>query len=538
MVEAAGPIYDVAVIGLGPVGAIAAQLMVHEGLHVVAVEPALTPYDKPRAIGIDHESLRILQQLGIADDLAPYLGAYPPSEYRSSSGAVLRRIVPQPKPYPLTWAPYNTFIQPELERLLRHRLERLDGIDIRLGSRMTGLEQDADGTSITLQDETGNHSQVRARYVVGCDGAWSPVREAAGLKLEDLKFDEPWLVVDVRVSDPTGLPEAIVQYCDPNRPATFVPGPCGLYRWEIMIMPGESPAEMVQPEKAWSLLRRWLSPDQGEIWRVASYRFHALVAERWADRRVFIAGDAAHQTPPFMAQGLNQGIRDVGNLAWKLGQVVVRGADESLLASYSAERQPNARAVIELTKKFGQLICERDLAAAAERDRQMLDEIAAVGEIVRQDLLPPIMDGFLLKDEAGALAPAAGSMFPQPMVRHRDATGRMDDVVCGRFMVVVPATWSPSAEDLRSAASIEAIFVSFAEQVANEHVIALPEREDVVPAWMERHGVVAALIRPDKIVYAGLKAASEIGAALDACGAALTGRQTLSIAGHPDVLPT
>jgi 3-(3-hydroxy-phenyl)propionate hydroxylase len=493
------------VIGLGPVGAIAAQLLALEGLQVVAIEPALTPYDKPRAIGIDHESLRILQRLGVADDLAPYMGAYPPSEYRSSTGAVLRRIVPQPAPFPLSWAPYNTFIQPELERLLRRRLKETEGLDVRLGTRMTGLVQDESGVDLTVQDETGGHSRIRTRYVVGCDGAWSPVREAAGLRLEDLQFDEPWLVVDMRVSDPSGLPDAIVQYCDPARPATFVPGPCGLYRWEIMLMPGETPADMIEPDRAWSLLRRWISREQGEIWRAAAYRFHALVAERWSDRRIFIAGDAAHQTPPFMAQGLNQGIRDVGNLAWKLGQVIRHGAGDDLLASYTAERQPNARAVIGLTKTFGQLICERDPAKAAERDRRMLDEVATAGEIVRQDLLPPILDGFLLKGAEDALA-----LFPQPVVRAGEASGRLDDMLDARFFVAVPTGWCPSAEHLAKADAIDAVFVSFAATFASEHVIALPEQYGLIAAWMKRHGAVAALIRPDKIVYA-----------LEQCAAAL-----------------
>ena len=493
---------DVVVVGLGPVGAVLAQLLAQAGLSVVAVDMSITIYDKPRAIGIDHDSLRLLQQIGITDALIPFMGGYRPSEYRSASGEVLRRIMPQGEPFPLSWAPYNTFVQPELERLLRESFDRYERLEILLGWRAVSFAQVEDEAVVTIEAVTGGGSRdIHARYVVGCDGAWSPVREAMDLKFEDLEFDEPWLVIDVLVNDAVPLPSTTVQYCDPARPATFVRGPGDLKRWEIMLLPDENPAEMVTEEKIWHLLSRWLTPDQGSIWRAATYRFHALVAERWRQGRYFIAGDAAHQTPPFMAQGLNQGLRDAGNLAWKIVEVINNGADPVLLDSYDLERRPNARAVIDLTKTLGRLICELDPIAAASRDERLLEEMrTGKGEIVRQDLIPPIDRGFLL-EENGAAVSGAGTVFPQPWVGAGSSMQRLDDVVGVGFLLIVPSTWSPSVQDLDLARRHKVTLACIGERSMHPRVTAIQEREPLIATWLDRHRCKAALVRPDHVVF-------------------------------------
>ena len=493
---------DVVVIGLGPVGAVMAQLLAQFGLSVAAVEMSPTIYDKPRAVGIDHESLRLLQQLGITDELIPFLGGYRPSEYHSASGQVLRRILPQGEPFPLSWAPYNTFLQPELERLLREAFDRYERLETLLGWRAVSFAQVEDEAVVTIKAVAdGETRDIHALYVVGCDGAWSPVREAMGLKFEDLEFDEPWLVIDALVGDDVPLPETTVQYCDPARPATFVRGPGDLKRWEIMLLPGEDPAEMVAEEKIWQLLLRWLTPDQGSIWRAATYRFHALVAERWREGRYFIAGDAAHQTPPFMAQGLNQGLRDAGNLAWKIAEVVKRGADPALLDSFDLERRPNARAVIDLTKAFGRLICELDPVAAATRDERLLEEMrTGKGEIIRQDLIPPLEGGFLLRADDQA-SPGSGTVFPQPWIGTGPARRRLDDVIGNGFLLLVPPSWSPSGRDLELASEHAITLACLGDRSSHAQVLPLPEQGQLIAAWLERYGCNAVLVRPDHVVF-------------------------------------
>ena len=493
---------DVVVVGLGPVGAVMAHLLAQGGLSVIAVDMSPTIYDKPRAVGIDHESLRLLQQIGIADALAPYMGGYRPSEYRSASGEVLRRILPQGEPFPLSWPPSSTFLQPELERLLRESFDRHEHLEALLGWRAVSFTQTDEEALVTIECVAdGSTRDIRALYVVGCDGAWSPVREAMGLKFEDLEFDEPWLVIDALVSDDVPLPATTVQYCDPARPATFVRGPGDLRRWEIMLLPGEVPEEMVSEERIWQLLSRWLKRGQGSVWRAATYRFHALVAEHWRAGRYFIAGDAAHQTPPFMAQGLNQGLRDVGNLAWKIIKVVAKGADPAILDSYDLERRPNARAVIDRTKTLGRLICELDPVAAAARDEKLLEEMrTGKGEMVRQDLIPPLVGGFLLQGQHGEVSSGTGMAFPQPLVATDQGARRLDDVLGHGFLLLVPPSWTPSSRDLELVSRHDVTLVSLGAGIQGQ-IRALSEQGNLISAWLERHGCKSVLVRPDHVVF-------------------------------------
>jgi 3-(3-hydroxy-phenyl)propionate hydroxylase len=215
---------------------------------------------------------------------------------------------------------------------------------------------------LELLGDDGGKRSVTADYVIACDGASSEVREQVGIALEDLVFDEPWLVVDVLVNEEAlgKLPQTAAQYCDPARPTTFIIGPRNHRRWEIMLLPGEDPQEAQKPERVWQLLSQWLTPDEATLWRAASYRFHALVAREWRRGRVFLAGDAAHQQPPFIGQGMCQGLRDSANLVWKLDHVLHGHSGEALLDSYGEERGDHVRELTTRIKAIGQVICERD----------------------------------------------------------------------------------------------------------------------------------------------------------------------------------
>ncbi len=223
--------------------------------------------------------------------------------------------------------------------------------------------------------------RVDARWVVACDGASSTLRSLAGLTLEDLGFDEPWLVVDVLANERglAKLPPTSVQYCEPARPCTLVIGPKNHRRWEISLNDGDDPRQAETTEGTWALLERWITPADGQLWRQASYRFHALVAQRWRAGRLFLAGDAAHQQPPFLGQGMCQGIRDVANLAWKLDAVIKREAGEALLDSYGVERGRHVRELTTRLKSIGALIGERDAARAHARDERLLAEAGGSG---------------------------------------------------------------------------------------------------------------------------------------------------------------
>ena len=484
--------YDVAIVGYGPSGAVAAGLLGQAGLSVYVCDRQREVYAKPRAIALDHEIMRVFQQLGIADAISAWAEPFTPSEYFGVDGQLIKRMTMVEPPYPLGHTPSMVFTQPPVERALRERVAALPNVRVALSTELRGLMQDGRGVSLHLQDDSGQAHDVRARYVIGCDGATSQVRTLAGIALEDLDFDEPWLVVDVLVNERglAKLPRTSVQYCEPQRPCTYVIGPQNHRRWEISLLPGEDLADAATPARTWQLLSRWLSPADGELWRQASYRFHALVAQRWREGRVFIAGDAAHQQPPFLGQGMCQGVRDVSNLAWKLiavmrGEVTGRAAD-ALLDSYGAEREPHVRELTSRIKAIGAVISERDVDRARARDaalRAACDGI--VKDTPRQDVLPRLEQGCLSAQDHGA----RGTLFPQPRVSVGGAAPVLLDERAGHgWRLVIDGQMPGTAVN----------GLTLVQMGATSLVV---ETEGVVAAWMQRHRCHAALVRPDHYVF-------------------------------------
>lgn len=509
--------FDVAIVGFGPSGAVAAALLGQAGVRTLVVDRSRTVYDRPRAIALDHEIMRVFQQLGLDEEIARYCEPFTPSEYYGADGQLIKRLATVPPPYPLGHVPSMVFTQPEVERVLRAHVASLPSVTVALGQRMAALRQDADRATLLLMDDEGLQRTVHASYVIGCDGASSTVRETVGITLEDLQFDEPWLVVDVQINERglAKLPKTSVQYCEPARPCTYVIGPGMHRRWEISLLPGEDPAYMASEEGAWSVLRRWITPEDGTLWRQASYRFHALVAREWRKGRVFIAGDAAHQQPPFLGQGMCQGVRDVANLAWKLRAALEGKGGNALLDSYGVERGAHVRRLTSRIKEIGSVICERDPHKARERDAALI--AAAGGEIrtqARQDIIPPLEQGLLARANAGS---AIGTLFPQPRLQPAQGAQLMDKLAgCGWRVVTSLPAWSlPPALAARVAAlgTLVSVAAGAASEAAGGAVVAVAECDGVLAAWFARHQCCAAIVRPDHYVY-GVAATGEALAAL------------------------
>lgn len=483
------PAYDVAIVGYGPAGQVAAGLLGQAGLHVYVCDRLQDVYQIPRAIALDHEIMRVFQQLGVVDAVMPFTEPFTNSEFYGVDGQLIRRMTMVAPPFPQGYTPSLVFTQPLVEKILRARVEEFATVDVELGVEMRNIRQSSTGVTLEIGNADSTTHEVNARYAIGCDGGSSKVRAQMDIALDDLDFDEPWLVVDVLLNEKglKKLPSVSVQYCEPERPCTLVIGPKNHRRWEISLKPGEDPKTVAQDDETWKLLSRWITPEDGELWRQASYRFHALVAGRWRNGRVFLAGDAAHMQPPFLGQGMCQGMRDAANLSWKLAAVArgeVQGqAAELLLDSYGAERKAHVRELTSRIKSVGAVICERDVERARARDAKLLVDCGGqVRDTPRQDILPGLEAGFLSEREH----PARGTLFPQPWLDVDGSAVRMD----ARFQNGWRLVLKDSAESLAPLDAVETV-----------HLGHVREQDGLVAGWLSRHACVAALVRPDNYVF-------------------------------------
>ena len=477
--------FDVAIVGCGPVGALAANLLGRDGLKVLVLEKEASLHPLPRAVHLDHEMMRLFQSAGVADRVAPDMVDTDGHLHIGADMGVIRYMGTVGHARPYGWGNDWFFYQPELEAHLRAGFADLANVELRLGAEFTGLSQDADGVSLTYT-QAGQGQTAQARWAIAADGSRSPVRKALGVALDDLGFEEPWLVVDAEVEGPVQFPQLSgvpagadlqrlsVMMCDPRRPATIVPGRGNHRRWEFMLLPGEEDAAMMQPEMVARLVGGWMAHVPHKIVRASTYRFHGLVAEQWQVGNVFLAGDAAHQTPPFFGQGMCHGLRDVANLAWKMAAVASGQATPALLATYQPERDPHVRSVIGAAVGAGRYICELDPAKAANRDAELRAKAAAGGSETAADLIPAISTGMIW-----AGTPGAGARFIQPRI----AGQLLDDVLGGGWRLFVGQGGMTTADGVKIIA---------ANQLGDGGAIG---------DWLAAHGAKAALIRPDHYVF-------------------------------------
>ena len=311
--------YDVAIVGMGPVGASAAIHMAHLGLNVAIFEKETQIYPLPRAVSIDGEIVMAFQSIGRGDELASILQPIRPDDRAGFADADRNWLfgVNFTNTGPNGWPPSSQFFQPELDRYLRSVAATYAGIKIFLGESVDQVDQDNQLVTIASQKRT-----LKCRYLLACDGAASPIRKMFNIGWYDLGYDHDWLVVDVEMIGENSLPHEVLQVCDPNRLHTFVAAKDPYRRWEFRLNPDERAEDLLEEETIKKLLDLWTPRSSYKILRKAVYQFHAAVASRWRVGRIFLAGDAAHQMPPFLGQGMNSGIRDVLNLAWKLKSVL------------------------------------------------------------------------------------------------------------------------------------------------------------------------------------------------------------------------
>jgi 3-(3-hydroxy-phenyl)propionate hydroxylase len=508
--------YPVIVVGSGPTGLTLANLLGRFGLAAVLVERNAGTVLEPRAVSIDDESLRTMQAAGavaaVLRDVVPGYG----SHYFSPAGRCFAKVEPTGTPF--GYPRRNAFRQPLLEQRLRENLSASPTITPLFGWRVTEFRDEGDRVSVDFSDPDGQVHRVTCDYLVGCDGASSLVRERLGITLGGTSFDERWLIVDLENSK--NLEKHTKVFCDIRRPCITLPGPHDTRRFEFKLLPGEIDADLLAPEKITELLAAHGADPAATIRRKVVYHFHARVADRWSKGRVFLAGDAAHLTPPFAGQGMNSGIRDAHNLAWKLAFVARGLAGPGLLDTYERERRDHVWAMIRLALRMGKIMGPPSrLAGFATRAAfYALRLWQPASDYVMQMKYRPkprFSDGFLITGDAAA-ASLVGTLFPQPIVQTGDGRKILLDEVLGHSFCLLARTATPDATFAKlgdpiwsqlSARRVAILPIGVEATVSGVDMITVSETDDAIRLALGRHSDLILLLRPDHYVAAAFSAA-------------------------------
>ena len=508
-----GPV-DVLIVGAGPVGLTLANFLGMYGASALVVEGRETLIDYPRGVGMDDECLRTFQAVGLVDEVLPHTTPNQWLRFMTAKGRCYASI--EPRLTPFGWPRRNAFIQPLVDQVLLDGISRFSSALVQWDRTAVSMEEDADGITVTVDNhQTGAQERLRARYVVGCDGGRSFVRKSMGVAWEGSSNPTRWLVVDIR-NDPVGTPNAYV-HGDWRRPWVSIGLPHGIRRLEFMLMPGETDEAMADRRRVDEIVRS-VVPGLEEIdyagYRV--YTHHARVAASFVRGRAMIAGDAAHLMPVWQGQGYNSGIRDAGNLAWKLAAVIGGIADPGLLQSYDTERRGHAAAMVRISQTAGLLVRQTTRRSAAVRDAitrawELVPPLKRYIVEMRYKPMPRFTDGIVVKQDQPGRDSAVGRLFIQPkVVRRSGGSVLLDDVLGPWFSLVA---WGDDVRpylDSSAQAVLQALGCRFVtvrpltqlhwgEPDKDDHVVVGDGTGDL-KAWFDDQEESVVVVRPDRFV--------------------------------------
>ncbi len=432
--------YDIAIIGMGPVGACAAIHLAHAGMRVAVFEKNKNIYPLPRAVSIDGEIVRAFQGINRGEELAKILQTIRPDDRAGFADAQRNWLfgTKLSSDGPNGWPHNSQFYQPELDQYLRDTAQTYPDIDIFLGEEIQSWTQADERVDLKSSQRT-----ICSRYAIACDGASSPTRKALEISWRDLGYSHDWLVVDAEVNSKNTLPNDVLQVCDPDRLHTFVATKDPFRRWEFRLNPGEKADDMMRDKTIHSLLSAWTPRASYEIRRKAVYQFHAAVAQKWRIGNIFLAGDAAHQMPPFIGQGMNTGLRDVLNLSWKLSLVIDGKADDSLLDTYEEERLPHAEDLVEWSVTFGNLmehLAETEAAKRAGKEPPEAPKKQKSAGYGQGRHIPPLRSGLIRIDQVSNDG-STGYLMNQPKLRTKSGIECwLDNLIKDRFALLTSRT--------------------------------------------------------------------------------------------------
>lgn len=522
---------DVAIVGAGPVGLMIANYLGQRGVNVTLVEKLDTLIDYPRAIGLDDESLRTFQAVGLAEKVLPHTTPWHAMRFLTPKGRCFADI--QPKTDEFGWSRRNAFIQPLADRVLFDGLQRFSNVKVLFSRELDSFEQSDSAVVLNLKDQHGRSERLNARYLIGCDGGNSLVRRSLDISFEGKTAPNQWIVVDI-ANDPLSTPHVYL-CCDPVRPYVSAALPHGVRRFEFMVMPGETETELSKPENLRKLLSKVLpNPDRIELIRSRVYTHNARLAGRFRQGRVLLAGDAAHIMPVWQGQGYNSGMRDALNLAWKLALVIKGLAADSLLDSYEQERRDHAKAMINLSVLAGHVLAPPKRWQGTLRDgvSWLLNYLPPVKRYfveMRFKPMPQYTRGALIVPTAKGSP--VGKMFIQPKVlTDAGTTVLLDEVIGDNFAIIAwgcDPTWGLSATQIAHWKALGTRFIQVLPDVqlrvpsdAGQDVIRVGDNSGRLKEWFALGTSSIALVRPDRFL-AGLAIPQTVGQACDDLARAL-----------------
>ena len=539
--------FDVVIVGLGPTGLTLAHALGRRGRSVLVLEREPEFYGNARAVYTDDECMRIFQSLGLAEELESRMLTDTCVQWVLPDGRVLMHMVETARPH--GWARSNFFYQPYLESTLAERLNRYPSVTVRRGREVVRFEQDDGGVTVhhvasqgtrysragsteAASTETPADEVVRARYMVACDGGRSQARAQLGIRVTGRSLPNPWLVVDI-VEKQRGSGLRHLPYfdfiCDPDCPTVSCVQPEGHHRFEFMLMPGQTREYMESPETVRRYLARHVDVDKFEVLRHLVYTFNALIAERWREGRVFLAGDAAHMTPQFIGQGMNAGVRDAWNLSWKLDAALDGRGGEALLDSYQAERFPHVRDMIKTAVRMKDFVSTANPVLALLRNviTRTAMRLPVVGPFLRSGRfipLPYYNDGCYFGQPRANRRAAPGRLAPQPTVRDTDGQRHLLDELLGNDFAVVGLGVDPrrglAPDDIEACRRLGTQFVALypigarpqgnVDRSNPEGVIEVEDVQGALVDWFRSRGHApgsVAVLRPDRFMYGVVAAA-------------------------------
>ena len=460
---------DVVIIGAGPTGLTLANILGQAGRSVVLVERNPSTVGEPRAVSIDDEALRTMQAIGLSGEVIRDVALDYGSYYVDAAGKRFAAVEPTTREY--GFPRRNAFVQPRLEAALRQGLSRFPSVTTLFQHECLGFEDKGDRVSVELRDSAGGAKSIDAAFLVGCDGARSATRKAIGATLTGSTYRERWLIVDLASTKERLRQTRVV--CDPARPLICLPGPGGIRRYEFMIFDGETDEIASSVDFARRLLAAHGPDGEAPIARNQVYTFHARICDIWNRGRVFLAGDAAHLSPPFAGQGMNSGLRDAHNLGWKLIEVLAGRQGPRLLDTYQAERAPHASALIELAIRLGHVMMPTSrlqafVVQSAFRLAGFIPRLQSYFAEMKYKPKPFYATGFIAPAPVGSTI--VGRMIPQPEVERGDR-GRvmLDDLLGNAFALVA---FGPDAQR------------ALAEAAGQDFGVPVQARIGVMPRWL------------------------------------------------------